>query len=96
MGNALDASSRALWLMVRNDAGWWTASQLTHYWRPTFSTPEVQDQLIALHKHGFLERRATSSSSVWAYAVTPTCQPLPGLSLLSKSAPVTTTAQALK
>ena len=90
MGNALNASSRALWLMVRNDAGWWTASQLTHYWRPTFAQVEILAYLEALRKGSFLERLGTS------YAVTPDCKPLPGLSLLSKSAPVTTTAQALK
>lgn len=80
MGNALDANARALWLMVRNDGGWWTVSQLTHYWRTTFSAGEVQDYLEALRKGGFLARKAVPGMA-WAYAVTPECKPLPGLAI---------------
>lgn len=80
MGNALDTSARHLWLMVRNDGGWWTVSQLAHYWRPTFTKGEVHDYLEALRKGGFLARKA-APGPVWAYAVTAECKPLPGLSI---------------
>ena len=86
---ALNDDSRALWLMLRNDAGWWSASQLTHYWRPTFSIGEVEAHLQALHKGRFLDRFGINANT-FSYAVTPACLPLPGLQLIFKPSSSTT------
>lgn len=92
-GVALNDGSRALWLMLRNDAGWWSAAQLTHYWRPTFSIREVEAHLQTLQKGRFLERLRINVNT-FAYAVTPACLPLPGLQLTFKPSSTTTPSTA--
>lgn len=93
-GVALNDDSRALWLMLRNDAGWWSTSQLTHFWRPTFSISEVEAHLQALHKGRFLERLRINANT-FTYAVTPACLPLPGLQLAVEPSSLTTRSNAL-
>ena len=79
MGNAITSDARALWLMLRNDGGWWTANQLVHHWRPTFAEWEVNDMLRALVAGGFVELRP--QGPLQTYCITSTCVALPGLSL---------------
>jgi hypothetical protein len=79
MGNAITQDARALWLMLRNDGGWWTVSQLTHHWRPTFAKEEVQHMLDALVASRFVELRA--QVHLQTYCITSSCLPLPGLLL---------------
>lgn len=86
MGNAIGIEARALWLSVRNEGGWWSVSELTHYWRPGLHEEEVQRHLENLHRMGFLEARARGpqtprSLHQLTYAVTSNCQALPGYEL---------------
>ncbi len=80
-GNAITQDSRALWLMLRNDGGWWTVNQLVHHWRPTYQAWELEELLSALQGAGFLERRSQGPGHL-TWGVTSACLPLPGLSLL--------------
>lgn len=80
MGNAITLDMRALWLMLRNDSGHWTVSELTHFWRPTFDREEVQRILDAMAGMGFVKRSAQVASTKYAYCVTADCIPMPGLS----------------
>jgi hypothetical protein len=79
MGNAINQDARALWLMMRRDGGWWSASMLTHHWRPTFVIGEITAHLDALAAGGFLQEREQLGTK--NYCVTSSCTPLPGCSL---------------
>lgn len=85
MGNAITSDARAMWLMLRNDGGWWTAKNLTHHWRPTFAEWEVNDMLNALVAGGFIEKR--TQDLFITYGITSTCAALPGLSLAREAQP---------
>lgn len=75
MGNAITQDVRALWLMLRNDGGWWTVSMLTHYWRPTFATYEVQQAMDALEAGGFVMSQGQKHSLI--YCITSDSKVLP-------------------
>lgn len=75
MGNAITQDTRALWLMLRTDGGWWTVAMLTHHWRPTFQPYEVQQAMDALEAGGFVESRDQASNLT--YGVTSSCRELP-------------------
>lgn len=75
MGNAITQDTRAMWLMLRNDGGWWTVNMLTHYWRPTFALHEVQQAVDALEAGGFLGSRDQAGTRI--YCVTSGCKALP-------------------
>lgn len=75
MGNAITQDVRALWLMLRNDGGWWSVSMLTHHWRPTFQPHEVQQAMDALEAGGFVVSRA--QSTCLSYGITSDCKALP-------------------
>lgn len=77
MGNAITQDTRALWLMLKRDGGWWTVSMLTHHWRPTFAPHEVQQAVDALEAGGFLDSRTQLGSRL--YAFTSGCNELPDL-----------------
>lgn len=66
-----------MWLALRNDGGWWTASALTRLWEPTFSPSEVEAILQGLEKGRFVERR-DPRERVPSFAVTAQCAALPG------------------
>ncbi|MDO8776583.1 MAG: hypothetical protein Q7K57_49295 [Burkholderiaceae bacterium] len=83
MGRGIGQAERALWLMLRNDGGIWTVNQITHHWRPTFSTEEVQWMLDAMTDARLVEKRGQLHA---VYCVSSTCIPLPGLSLTREAA----------
>jgi hypothetical protein len=68
-GNALDMSSRALWLSM-GPSTWWTPVELAHHWRPTFAVPEVQRHLAALARAGFLTERPTARGAQYCRDLT--------------------------
>ena len=84
MGNAITSDARVLWLMLRNSGLTWTASQLTHHWRPTFSVGEVQAMLDALHAGHFVA--INDKERTPTYFVNHECLPLPGLALKQEDA----------
>jgi hypothetical protein len=77
MGNAITQDTRALWLMLLRDGGWWTVAMLTHHWRPTFQPYEVQQAVDALEAGGFLASRDQAGTRI--YAITTDCKSLPDL-----------------
>jgi hypothetical protein len=77
MGNAITQDVRALWLMLRDNGGWWTVAMLTHHWRPTFDPREVQQAMDALEAGGFVTSRNQATQPT--YCVTSDCKVLPGL-----------------
>ncbi|HQR97608.1 MULTISPECIES: hypothetical protein [unclassified Polaromonas] len=80
MGNAITQDTRALWLMLVRDGGWWTAAMLTHHWRPTFAPHEVQQAVDALEAGGFLASRDQGDKAhTRIYAFTSECKTLPDL-----------------
>lgn len=79
MGNAITQDTRALWLMLVRDGGWWTVNMLTHHWRPTFAPHEVQQAVDALEAGGFLSSQDQNGKRV--YGFTSDCQSLPDLPL---------------
>lgn len=83
MGNAITLEARSMWLMLRRDGGWWSASMLTHHWRPTFARSEVDAMLAALLAGNFIEERVQLSAL--NYCVTSSCLPLPGYSLFEET-----------
>ena len=80
---AITLASRALWLMLRNDGGWWTVVALTHQWEPTFTRVEVADLLAGLEQGRFVVRR-DPRASVPSFAVTADCRALPGTAPMSQ------------
>lgn len=78
MGNAITQEARALWLMLMRNGGWWTVSELTHHWRPTFQSFEVLEALEALKAGNFLDSRIEVSGKR-SYAFTTGCNRLPEL-----------------
>lgn len=76
MGNAINQDARAIWLTLVSDGGWWSASMLSHHWRPTYAVHEVEDFLQALATGGFLVKRQQLSAT--QYAFTSDCKQLPG------------------
>lgn len=58
MGNAIDHETLHVWRHLAKDGGWWTASLLTSFWRPTFAQDEIQRHLEALNAAGFLSCRS--------------------------------------
>lgn len=78
MGNAITQDTRALWLMLMKDGGWWTVAMLTHHWRPTFEPYEVQQAVDALESGGFLDSRDQAGKRI--YGFTSDCKRLPDLS----------------
>lgn len=81
MGNAITQESRALWLAMRNQGGWWTAKALLHFWQPTFALFEIEELLKALHAGLYIEARPMTPGE-WSYCVTSDCNALPGEALL--------------
>ncbi|MDP3165150.1 MAG: hypothetical protein Q8N06_06805 [Hydrogenophaga sp.] len=79
MGNAITQDTRALWLMLQRDGGWWTVAMLTHHWRPTFQPYEVQQAVDALEAGGFLDSRDQAGTRI--YAFTSSCKSLPDLAV---------------
>jgi len=79
MGNAITHDARALWLMLRKDGGWWSASMLTHHWRPTFDIYEMNTMLNALVAGGIVQSRKQVDAD--QYCVTSDCLELPGTTL---------------
>ena len=79
MGSAITQDTRALWLMLQRDGGWWTVAMLTHHWRPTFQPYEVQQAVDALEAGGFLVSRDQAGKCI--YAFTSDCNSLPDLAL---------------
>lgn len=77
---ALTMASRALWLMLRNDGGWWTLVALTRQWEPTFTEEEVADLLVGLEQGRFVVRR-DPRAAVPSFGVTADCCALPGTTL---------------
>ena len=77
MGNAITQESRALWLMMRRDGGWWTVRNLVHHWHPTFPEWEVKQLLQGLLAGGFLMQREIAPGQI-GYAFTSECKALPG------------------
>lgn len=77
MGNAITQDTRALWLMLVRDGGWWTVALLTHHWRPTFQPYEVQQAVDALEAGGFLDSRDQAGERI--YGFTSDCKALPDL-----------------
>lgn len=77
MGNAITQDTRALWLMLMHDGGWWTVAMLTHHWRPTFQPYEVQQAVDALEAGGFLDSREQAGTRIYGY--TSDCKALPDL-----------------
>ena len=75
MGNAITQDTRALWLMLQADGGWWTVAMLTHHWKPTFAPYEVQQAVDALEAGGHLDSRDQAGTRI--YGVTSGCQALP-------------------
>ena len=88
MGNAIGIEARALWLSLRNEGGWWSVSNLTRHWCPAFPDFGVLDHLGTLRRLGFLERRALGphAPNTMTYAVTSSCQALPGYELSTNGA----------
>lgn len=76
MGNAINQDTRALWLMLRRDGGWWSTSSLVHEWRPTFCQGEITAMLQALTAGNFVQEREQLGTKT--YCVTSSCLPLPG------------------
>lgn len=91
MGNAITQDTRAIWLMLQRDGGWWTVAMLTHHWRPTFQPYEVQQAVDALEAGGFLDSRnqggedeqdeQDEKASKRIYAFTSDCMLLPDLAI---------------
>jgi hypothetical protein len=79
MGNAITPEARFVWLMLRRDGGWWSASSLTHYWRPTFCQGELTAMLDALRAGNFIEQR--EQFGLKSFCVTSSCTPLPGVTV---------------
>lgn len=75
MDNAITQDTRALWLMLQGDGGWWTVAMLTHHWKPTFAPYEVQQAVDALEAGGYLDSRDQAGTRI--YAVTTSCSALP-------------------
>lgn len=73
MSKGIDADCTAIWKFLRSRSTWWTAQRLTWHWAPTFSLEEVEQHLQTLLQGGFVQCMGTS------FAVTATCQALPGL-----------------
>jgi len=65
---------RELWLMLRQDGGWWSLDMLSGQWRPTGVLHGVQSVMDVLEAGGFVESRGYSASL--AYAVTASCKRL--------------------
>ncbi len=76
-GNAITIESRALWLMLQRQRGWWTVRMLVKHWEPTFSEFEMLAVLQALHHGGFVMRQDGLTGQQWA--VTDDCLALPGI-----------------
>lgn len=74
---AITLASRAMWLMLRNDGGWWTEAALKAQWEPTFTVEEVSWLLRGLEKGGFVARRDPSERTPH-FAVNASCLALPG------------------
>lgn len=79
MGNAINQDSRALWLGMRRQGGWWTVTTLVRLWSPTFAAWEVQQMLDGLAAGGFVMSRDDVSPGSISYAVTSECNALPGI-----------------
>lgn len=77
--SAITMASRAIWLALRNDGGWWTAGALTRLWEPTFSQDEMVAILQGLEKGRFVARR-DPGERIPSFAVTAQCAALPGTS----------------
>ena len=75
MGNAITQDTRALWLTLQADGGWWTVTMLTHHWRPTYQPYEVQQAVDALEAGGHLDSRDQAGTRI--YGVTSGCKVLP-------------------
>lgn len=75
MDNALTQDTRALWLMLRSDGGWWSIKMLTRHWHPTFAPHEVQQAVDALEAGGYLDSRDQAGARI--YCVTSGCKALP-------------------
>lgn len=80
---AITLASRAMWLMLRNDGGWWTLVALTRQWEPTFTQDEVADLLAGLEQGRFVVRR-DPRAAVPSFAVTADCCALPGTAPLAR------------
>lgn len=78
VGNAITQDSRALWLGLRRQGGWWTAPGLVRHWSPTFALWEVQQMLDGLVAGGFVMCRDDAKPGETSYAFTSECKPLPG------------------
>lgn len=74
----LTTDARALWLMLRNQGGWWTLQKLQAYWEPTFTNTELEQLLSALVNGKHVAQCAHSSGD--CFSVTTDCTPYPGLS----------------
>ncbi|MFE8644152.1 hypothetical protein ACFX58_03595 [Sphingomonas sp. NCPPB 2930] len=81
MGNGVDRSAEMLWLFLRNDGGWWTATAVAEHWQPTFTVEEIGERLEALRHGNFLARRPYGTKGALAYAVARGCSALPGRQL---------------
>lgn len=77
MGNAINQDSRALWLALRNDGGWWTVWELARFWQPTFAEWEISELLQGLVAGGFVAGRDVVPGRT-SYCVTSECLALPG------------------
>lgn len=78
IGNAITQDSRALWLGMRSQGGWWTVKSLVLFWSPTFAEYEVIELLTGLIAGGYVASREMTRGQV-SYAVTSACAALPGL-----------------
>ena len=83
--NPFTPDCRALWLMLRNDGGWWTAAALLHHWRPAFTDYEIADALKALRAGDFIQAREQSFGQL-SYCVTSDCKALPAAELMKAAA----------
>lgn len=75
---AFTPDSRALWLALARQGGWWTVEAIVQFWKPTFYECEVRDIVRALLAGRFLVSREANPGEV-SYAVTSECAPLPGV-----------------
>lgn len=79
MGNAITPDSRALWLMLARQGGWWTVKNIVHFFRPTFAEFEAREIVKGLLPGGYLMAREMVPGQEPSYAVTSECNPLPGI-----------------
>jgi hypothetical protein len=77
MGNAITQESRAVWLAMRNQGGWWSVKALLHFWQPTFAQFEIEELVKGLKAGRYVMAREVNPGEI-SYAVTSDCLVLPG------------------